>query len=126
MGWTYFTGNLPTSTLLSRCLDLDKIADGRIVEHSHYDAVVYLACKTEIGTVGAVVLVDRRAGETGCKIMDETVCPFYYQCPAEILDLLTEPAPNSAAQRWRSKCRENLTPAGNGINSRDPDLAYIP
>jgi hypothetical protein len=43
----------------------------------------------------------------GYKDMDETMDPFYYQCPAKILDLLTEPL-NEGAAAWRQKCRDTI------------------
>lgn len=38
------------------------------------------------------------------KDMDETVEPYYYDCPNNILDLLTEPL-NDNATKWRAECR---------------------
>lgn len=43
----------------------------------------------------------------GYKDMDETMGPCYYQCPAKILDLLTEPL-NESAANWRTQCRETI------------------
>lgn len=41
------------------------------------------------------------------KDMDETMEPFYYDCPKVILEDLT-PTTNEYALRWRKKCRENI------------------
>lgn len=41
------------------------------------------------------------------KDMDESVGPYYYDCPKGILDLLT-PTDNELANNWRMKCREEL------------------
>jgi hypothetical protein len=41
------------------------------------------------------------------KDQDETMGPVDAECPAKILDLLTEPLSEYAAQ-WRAQCRENL------------------
>ena len=43
----------------------------------------------------------------GYKDMDESMGPYYYNCPASILDLLTEAKSNSAIE-WRKKSREVL------------------
>lgn len=43
----------------------------------------------------------------GYKSMEESSCPYYYDCPKSILDLLTE-APNEWAKQWREKCREKM------------------
>lgn len=39
------------------------------------------------------------------KDMDETMHPYYYDCPKGILDLLT-PTDYESANAWREKCRE--------------------
>lgn len=41
------------------------------------------------------------------KEMTEHEGPFYYGCPAKILDLLT-PTEHESANAWRAKCREQL------------------
>ena len=41
------------------------------------------------------------------KDIDETMGPFFYDCPKRILDLLT-PTDDECANRWRKKCREKL------------------
>jgi hypothetical protein len=41
------------------------------------------------------------------KDMDETMAPYFYNCPARILDLLT-PTDNDAANAWRRTCREQI------------------
>jgi hypothetical protein len=43
----------------------------------------------------------------GYKDMDETVGPYFYDCPESILNLLT-PTKYETAQAWRDKCREHL------------------
>lgn len=40
----------------------------------------------------------------GYKDMDESCGPYYFNCPAAILDLLTDPC-NEAAANWRKECR---------------------
>lgn len=41
------------------------------------------------------------------KDMEETMEPYYYDCPKGILDLLT-PTDNENANTWRKKCRNKL------------------
>jgi hypothetical protein len=41
----------------------------------------------------------------GYKDMEESMGPYYYDCPAVILDLLT-PTDNENSLSWRAKCRE--------------------
>jgi len=49
----------------------------------------------------------RERGTYGYKDMDESMGPCYDRCPAKILDLLTEPA-NETAAAWRAACRDSL------------------
>lgn len=42
------------------------------------------------------------------KIMDETVGPYYYDCPNSILKLLS-PIKNEFATKWRSECKKRTT-----------------
>jgi len=43
----------------------------------------------------------------GYKDMDETMGPYYYNCPERILNLLT-PTTSQYAIEWRKKCREKI------------------
>ncbi|HEY4545585.1 MAG TPA: hypothetical protein VIG90_04040 [Pedomonas sp.] len=50
-----------------------------------------------------------RAGlRFGYKTMDETVHPFFYNCPEPILNLLT-PTECDGANKWRRQCRQTLS-----------------
>lgn len=71
---------------------------------------VYLAVETiATGEVWAgVTLVHRsRSGEVTYKDMSESMGPYYFRCPARILDRLT-PTTHEAAIEWRAKCRARL------------------
>lgn len=65
---------------------------------------------------GMVCLTERRTPrgsdrtEFAYKDMDETMLPFYYDCPARILDFLDThaPATEGNAQAWRARCRQRL------------------
>lgn len=52
------------------------------------------------------------------KDMDETMLPYYFDCPKSILDLLS-PTDNESALEWRRKCRERIAEkkSGNDIGS---------
>ena len=52
----------------------------------------------------------------GYKDMDETVNPFYYDCPKSILELLTEPY-NDYAREWREICWANINKPKNTLAS---------
>jgi hypothetical protein len=60
---------------------------------------------TNNDTIGMVCLVDTTKTEYGFKYMDETMGPYYTNCPNKILDMLS-PTDNEYAIKWRNKCRE--------------------
>jgi len=69
----------------------------------------YGACRdNETGEVFAMVVLQQRGrgGAYGYKAMDETVGPYYYDCPERILAALS-PTENVVANEWRAKCREH-------------------
>lgn len=109
MGWTFIRSSMSMAALLSSRLDGDKVKAGRIKDHPNYSGVAYLAYETENrGTIAVVVLLDRKREEIGYKLMDETVHPYFYDCPEEILNMLTDPPPNYGALQWRHKCWLNV------------------
>lgn len=65
---------------------------------------------------GAVCLTQRKTPkgsdrtEFFYKDMDESVMPYYFDCPARILDFLDTHAPvtEGNAQAWRARCRQRL------------------
>lgn len=72
----------------------------------------YAAVKTGDKVWAFVALIDtkKQKGDWtnfAYKDMDETCYPYYFNCPAKILDLLS-PTDNESAQKWRKTCREKL------------------
>lgn len=49
------------------------------------------------------------------KDMDESMEPYYYDCPKSILDILS-PTENECALTWRKKCRERQAEKKEGIS----------
>jgi len=62
--------------------------------------------------------------EWGYKDMDETMQPYYYDCPKGILDLLT-PTDNEGANKWREECRRQRAEA-NEIRRKGPQPKFLP
>lgn len=54
----------------------------------------------------------------GYKDMDESMCPYYFDCPAGILKLLS-PTDNESANEWRARCRQKA--AEKKAAKSDPD-----
>ena len=88
-----------------------KVLDIAIVKRN----TAYLAVKrTSIDTgksevFAMVILIRYGRGQFNIttKEMGEDMGPFYYDCPARILDILT-PTDHTEAVLWRERCRANL------------------
>lgn len=98
----------------------------RVIESAFLNLSEYYAAVEVIDATGAryvfavVCMVRYCAGHYGFgyKDMDETAGPVIKNCPARILDLLTEPA-NQWAADWRAACRANLAQAA-AVNAMRP------
>lgn len=60
----------------------------------------------------------------GYKEMDEGMGPYYYNCPPEILDLLSE-TDNVNALGWRERCRENAKKSARKKKLKDGTLIRL-
>ncbi|KKM23342.1 hypothetical protein LCGC14_1616130 [marine sediment metagenome] len=107
MGWTgYPNTNKTAHELVVEEIEWGSPQRHKVVAHSgKYYAVENL----QTGEVwGLVALIDRGDGEIATKLVDESMGPYETECPASVLNRLTEPAPNDYARQWRQKCRERL------------------
>lgn len=69
---------------------------------------VYLAVETLVTHdvwAGMCIVHRYRDGSLTYKDMDERMGPYYYRCPARILDRLT-PTNEPTSNEWRQKCRD--------------------
>lgn len=137
MGWTSFQIHKTTKTIdvLRRELEQDdqgktrarfKLLDGVMRGATFYGVMQVTTWDTStpdastrerVETYGMVVLTERKNTHPASqyvdfyyKDMDESMQPYYYDCPVRMLDLLdrlapvTEPA--SGAYKWRAACRQ--------------------
>ena len=120
MGWTYMekpsnikkwfedTLTWETDNYLTKCLK------SHILLREGYAAIEQINKTTgEREVFAAIWLFHYKRSDFddynfGYKEMDESVGPYYYNCPASILDLLTE-TKNEYAIEWRNKNREVLS-----------------
>lgn len=109
MGWTYYTTYGKTDRLEECRKTFGKEPTwATIIKDALVDDVYYAAMKlTKTGEVWALIaLTDIADGEFGYKDMDETMHPYYYDCPNSILNLLSS-TNNELANTWRKLCRAN-------------------
>lgn len=109
MGWTYYC----TYGKTNRLEECRKHFGGQpswatIVKDALVDTVYYAAMKDsktqEVWALIVLTYIDD--GEFGYKNMDESMLPYYFDCPIEILELLS-PTKNEYANRWRQCCYKN-------------------
>lgn len=113
MGWTYKKPlfdyiNDRRAACLAECrAEFSKENWATVESDTIVNNVYYAAMKrADNGEVfGLVVLVDYIGGEFCYKEMDETMHPYYYDCPAYIIKKLS-PTTNDNANEWRRKCLE--------------------
>lgn len=122
MGWTvtfkspsintveYLIGELERSSELVQ----HHVRSAAAVKDTVYAAVEHVDKLTHLSYVFAVVILtetyDDRIDDLnfGFKELDETAGPYYYDCPANILDLLS-PTNNEQAMNRRATCRIQLS-----------------
>jgi len=77
----------------------------RIVDHVIRIDAAYMAIRSPLGpVVGVVVKITRDRGDIGLKWIDESMGPYYHDCPDRILDKLTDLRCENS-RKWRASCR---------------------
>lgn len=118
MGWTGISMNetIMKNGIIDRKTTLDEIMgdDNFPILYSAMKNTTYYAAIKDIkknivfGMVILTAINNDNGYKTFCyKEMDETMGPFYYDCPLKILNLLTETS-NEEALNWREKCKDNF------------------
>lgn len=102
-----------------RCMELATgLVGDWLVKGAWRGSHFYYAARLSDGTVyGGVVLASQDKDFWYFKNVDETMGPYYTNCPKSILEALTEPA-NEYAKTWRERCwvRINAAPrAGDTV-----------
>lgn len=77
-----------------------KSSENVVLQSAIVKGVYYAAVKCKSGAVVAIVTLIEGGG---WKTMDESMGPYYYDCPASVLSLLT-PTKYESALKWRAKC----------------------
>ena len=105
MGWTWYPAQHFKKGRIDRIEECRKeLGYACIVADGMVGSVYYGAIRIDENRVVAVVMLTKTSGyEFGYKDMDETMEPYYYECPLKVLKVLT-PTDNENAIRWREKC----------------------
>ena len=118
MGWTGIRNTMVQDTSRSRRDLLDHEIETswgnyRVVKSAMKGSTYYGAIMHPNGYVfGLVVLTSVDGNEFCYKEMDESMGPYYYDCPATILNAL-DPTDNETSNEWRSRCRERYNRKAN-------------
>lgn len=90
--------------------EFDDLVDLHIPHPNAAESAAYGAYRSRRGLVVGVVVLFERSGEwVHLKTIDESMGPYYYDCPTRILDQLSPleafGCDMSSAKEWREKCR---------------------
>lgn len=92
-------------------LSIHKVLKSSMVGSTYYAAVTTAKPGKPTVVRAAVFLTCGRVKHDACiwgyKDIDETMHPYYYDCPASILALLT-PTDSKCANEWREGCRRKI------------------
>ena len=111
MGWTWYNATEWKGGKINRKAECDKQftyanSPYEVLKSSMVGTTYYAAVKKGDIVFAAVFLTSTDGWDFGYKDMDETVGPYYYDCPQSILKLLT-PTDNETANNWREACKLN-------------------
>jgi hypothetical protein len=102
MGWD---GMIKTKAPMQHLLE-DVLTGSNVLNAVQVDGTFYVAYRQKDEVFGVVVLCEQHYEDGVCwidfKVMDETMKPFYYDCPRAILDRLS-PTTNHNALEWREE-----------------------
>jgi hypothetical protein len=110
MGWTSGPFDGPFNARVVLAWEFREAFLERVVASARKGSTIYAAVRSadDLSEVyGMVVLTERKRGTIWTKAMDETVGPGEDECPARILDLLTDTR-SEYAREWRKRCRAQL------------------
>jgi hypothetical protein len=104
MGWLFFKPS--KEALVEHLLDPNQYSNAKIVDHSLRGNHLWAQFETHEGKrLIGLFLLGKSNGRWGYKDMDETMHPYYYDCPLRLIDTATEPL-NENAAKWREAVRE--------------------
>lgn len=123
MGWTFFHRARGEKIADTLAREFNGPSSGEVLACRVVNIkTAYLAYRQPNGNVFAIVcLLQFRPHDRlnfGYKDMDETMGPYAYDCPPDILDMLS-PTDNKTANEWRDACRARLSSRAIKIEQGD-------
>jgi hypothetical protein len=110
MGWTYSQSWRSKEELVRYLKSPDRNGEhyqmiaSTVRGNHHWYVARYQKDGQDITFIGLDLMQSGREDGWGYKPMDESVGPYYYDCPLKFLDMVSEPVGNAA--EWRAKVRE--------------------
>jgi hypothetical protein len=117
MGWTYFK---PPGGKRAVEILRDEIRPLMILRAEQIGSTVYAAVKAPSAPAevfAMVFLIHRRNGQFGYKDMGEEMGPYESDCPASILNMLTD-TDSQYARDWRARCWSNIRAKAARVEAR--------
>ena len=118
MGWTFAMNNYNT---LDEFFDHEfgDIFDGRgyLVNTREY----YRKFKTGLCSIILIDTKKRNGFNIGYKNMDETMHPYFYNCPKKLLDSLKD-TENEDANNWRANCHKAIANREKAKSLKEGDV----
>lgn len=104
MGWLF---SQPSKEALIQSLLDPRQYEGKILDSSVRGNRLWVLYEESDGRrIIGLFLMEVRSGVWGYKSMDETMHPYYYDCPLRLLENATEPL-NDSAREWRENVRKH-------------------
>jgi hypothetical protein len=111
MGWTYSPSWRSKDELVRYLKSPERngehyqILASTVRGQRHWYVARYQKDGQDITFIGLDLMQSGREDGWGYKAMDESVHPYYYDCPLKFLDMVSEP--HGSAAEWRAKVREH-------------------
>lgn len=117
MGWTEYSATHFKKGKVDRLEECRNILNrDNIVCDGLVGSTYYCAYRNGKDVIGLVVLTSVRDKYLfAYKDMDETMLPYYYDCPLKVLKALTS-TDNENAIKWREECMKQRLEKGNRVN----------
>lgn len=106
MGWLFTYANYSSAKEYAETEIIKKNGD-RVIKHRLVGNHLWMLYKGDSGKKLIVLcLIQKSEGQYGYKDIDETMGPYYYDCPLSFIKEADEPY-NDSARNWREKVKKH-------------------